>query len=356
MALRRGLKSLRAGELDRAEAHFSRAYRWAPTQPEVCYALGRERLRQGRIDEGEQLLAAAWSGDTTLVSAAATLARSYAQNRGDYARAHALLDEASRVAPPDAVDTLLVVRAEMLIDEGRIVEARTAAEAALTQANYETTEGAARAALARIFNQEGIDLANAGCYERALFCFKRAADHDPAWSSPHVNIGACFIRLDKPAPALTAYRAAVALEPDNAIAHYNLGLLHRELGDGEAARRALQAAIDADPANANEARSALAAVCLSDGDPDSAIELLSAIVGIAPEDSDAWVDLGLALNAAGDRDGAETCFRQALDIDPDHEHACTRLADLLARDARYLEAAVLAERATDIANRKRRRL
>ncbi len=63
LELRRGLNSLRAGEFERAESHFLRAHRWAPKIPEVCYALGRERLRHGDVEQAEELLRTAWEGD-----------------------------------------------------------------------------------------------------------------------------------------------------------------------------------------------------------------------------------------------------------------------------------------------------
>lgn len=283
-ALRRGLEKLRKGDFDAAETQFSRAYQLAPMQPEVCYALGREHLRRGRIAEGERLLHTAWASDRSLVSAAASLARSMAQNGARFEAAHELLADAE--LDGHSADVLLVVRAEIYVDQQRMADARTAASQALHQTTSEATRRAARAVLARVHNTEGIDHARAGDYDRALFCFKRAADHDPDWSSPHVNEGACFSSLGKLNRAVASYERAIAIEPD---------------------------------------------------------------------DCDAWVDLGATLWASGDRDRAETCYRQALDLNPEHENACTRLADLLARDARYLEAAMLAERASEIADRKRRR-
>ncbi len=287
-------------------------------QPEVCYALGRERLRAGNVAEAERLLSCAWAGDRTLTSAAASLARCYAQHGDRFDQAYALLDDAATEGR--SLDMLHVVRAEVLTEHGRIEPARLEAQRGMELAKTEATRTAARAALARVYNSEGIELANAESYDQAVFCFKRAADNDPLWSSPHVNIGACFAKLARYTRARDAYQRAARIEPSNAVAHYNLGLLQRHMGDAEASRSAFAAAVDADMGNC-----------------------------------DAWVDLGIAMAATGDRDGAETCYRQALDLNPNHESACTRLADLLARDARYIEAALLAERASEIANRKRRR-
>ena len=81
---------------------------------------------------------------------------------------------------------------------------------------------------------------------------------------------------------------------------------------------------------------------------DIAVTELATIVDQSPEEASAWVNLGAALSAQDDREGAEAAWRRALEIVPDHVGACCRLADLLTRDARYLEAAILARRAQEI--------
>src|SRR5262245_58922315 len=92
--LARGLKSLAAGQFERAESYFSRAFRMAPTQPEVCFALGRERLRRGRYVDAERLLRTAWENDRTLYTAAASLARCLAVGLERLDEAHRVVDQA----------------------------------------------------------------------------------------------------------------------------------------------------------------------------------------------------------------------------------------------------------------------
>src|SRR5512134_55902 len=60
--LTRGLRCLADGDIAGAEGHFERAHTAGQGRPEVCFALGRERLRQRRHDEAEALLRAAWKG------------------------------------------------------------------------------------------------------------------------------------------------------------------------------------------------------------------------------------------------------------------------------------------------------
>ncbi len=352
--LRTGLESLGRGEFERAEACFVRAHEQAPDRPEVCFALGRERLRQGRIDEAEALLRAAVAGDPSLLSAATGLARCLGLHRSRFDEAHEVLDEALHCHGPSSL--IDVVRAEILLDEGRMCEAREAAEQALAAEDDQTstTCEAARAALARIHNQDGIAMAQGGALEQALFSFKRAADLDPRWSSPRVNLGAAFASLGKRQPARAAFEAAAQLDPGSALARFNLGLLSREEGDPRAACDYLEASLMIDP-DLDAARAVLAEIRIDTGDPDRACAVLSERLERSPADPQAWTDLGTALGTVGDREGSEACFRQALELEPGHANACRRLADLLAREGRYLEAAVLASRGDEPATEPRRR-
>ncbi len=294
--LRRGLERLHAGDFVAAEAHFEHAHQRAPDRPEVGVALGRERLRRGRLDEAERLLRAAWSADPTLVSAAASLARCLGIFGARAAEAHAVLDAAMERHGRDA--GLLVIRSEIFLEERRVAEARTAAQTALETASATTRSGAsprpsaariaAELALARVHNAEGLELAGAGRDDEALFAFKRAADLDPDWASPVVNLGAAFARLGRTARARSAWERALVLEPDNLAARMNL----------------------------------------ADDRVRSACEL---------ED-------------AGDRAGSERLLRGALAVDPAHASAHEALAALLTRLGRYLEAAELKRRAGALAS------
>jgi Flp pilus assembly protein TadD len=87
---------------------------------------------------------------------------------------------------------------------------------------------------------------------------------------------------------------------------------------------------------------------LGQRDVERAVHHLGRAVELAPTDPAIWVDLAAGCIAIDDRENAEDCLRQAIDLDPLHIVAHCRLADLLARDGRYLEAARLAEQAQQI--------
>jgi protein O-GlcNAc transferase len=347
-ALRRGLEHQRAGRLDRAEECFVAAHRLAPDRPEVCYALGRARLRAGAVAEAEQLLRAAWLGDHSLASAAGTLARCLGLHAGRFDEAHAVLDEAA--VSHEAVALIGVVRGELLLAEDRLEEARAAADAVLVADASESERDAARAVLARVANREGILCAERAESDRALFLFRQAAHLDPGWSSPHVNQGAVFARLAMHTRAAAAYDHAMAIEPDNARAYENRGLLRKELGDLEGARSDLSRVLKLEP-QARSAALALAAVHRALHDPRAMTAVLVNALEHAADDVELWCELGVAFAEAGDRNNAEACWRRILSLVPDHPGACTHLASLLVRDGRLHEAAVLARRVPDQAAR-----
>jgi tetratricopeptide (TPR) repeat protein len=347
--LKRGVRSLEAGQLDRAARHFAAAYRLAPDRPEVCLALGREYLRRGQLAQAEPLLRRAWEGNPGLAVAAAALARLLGVGRSDLKAAYAILDEGDRRHPDHPL--LIVVRGELQLEEDDWVGARRSFERArdLGAENH-----AVRSGLARTYNAEGIAHGEQRADERAIFAFKRACDLDPTWSGPFVNLGVVFARLGRPRRARTCYEKAAALEPDNPVAHFNLGNLLREAGDLEGARDCYERVVDLSP-DYPGARSSLADVLADRGEYDRAIELYrEALVG-EPERVPLWGNLGLALIARGDEGEGEECLRRALDLDPHSFHACCNLAALLICQGRYAEAARFARRAKEIDPEKAKR-
>lgn len=345
-ALRRGLEHQREGRFDEAERCFAQAYRLEPGRPEVCYALGRARLRAGAVAEAERFLRTAWEGDSTLVSAAGTLARCLGLHAGRFAEAHEVLDQAVQRHEGlgrGAVALLGVVRGELLLAEDRLDEARAAADAALLAEGSEGERDAARAVLARVANREGLLCAERGEGERALFLFRQAAHLDASWSSPEVNLGALLARMAMHERAAAAYDRALAIDPESATAYENRGLLRKVQGDLQGARSDLAQALRLDPCSRSAAM-ALAAVHRALDDGRAAAAVLAGAIEHASDDADLWCELGLAFAGAGDRDNAEACWRRSLHLQPDHPGACVHLASLLVRDGRLHEAAVLAQR------------
>jgi tetratricopeptide (TPR) repeat protein len=340
--LRRGARSLEAGQLDRAARHFATAYRLAPERPEVCLALGREYLRRGQLAQAEPLLRQAWDGNRGLAVAAAALARLLGVGRGELDTAHKVLDEAVKRHPDHPL--LMVVRGELQLEVDDYVAARRSFERAR---DLGAEHHAVSAGLARTYNAEGISLGELGADERAIFALKRACDLDPTWSGPHVNLGVVFARLGRPRRARACYRRAIVIEPDNPVAYFNLGNLLRERRDLSGAIECYEQVVALSPEYPG-GRANLASALADLGEYERAIDLYREALELEPESVPLWGNLGLALIARGSEEEGEECLRKALELEPESFQACCNLAALLVCQGRYAEAAGFAQRAKEI--------
>jgi len=88
--------------------------------------------------------------------------------------------------------------------------------------------------------------ARAGCNE-ALPLYQRAVEHDPRYTRALRNVAGCALNLARHDVAETAARAAIALEPDNAVHAFHLGAALAGRGQTSEARVALLRSIALDP-------------------------------------------------------------------------------------------------------------
>ncbi|MCP4202746.1 MAG: tetratricopeptide repeat protein, partial [bacterium] len=140
-----------------------------------------------------------------------------------------------------------------------------------------------------------------------------------------------------PEQAITAYRRAVAADPNSSEARRALAGALRQTGDLAAAieqyRDLLR--IDSNPAAAHFA---LGGVLQESGAPDEALTHFKAAVEIEPEYRMFRFRLAGALAEAGDVIGAETQFRRLIELDGRDVSARLRLGELLAETGRDSEA------------------
>lgn len=218
--LTRGRCFLLEGRHDEAEACFERAHQAAPERAEVAFALGRERMRRGKLDEAERLLRAAWVGDPSLPASAAALARCLGLSgpAPRVADAHRVVEEALARHPSEP--GLYIVRAELLLVEDRVDEAFATLERAdgLIHPRAVATRAALKLSWARTHVRAGTRLVADGRAEEALFSFKRAADLAPGWAEPLVEMGRAFHELGRLARARSSWERALVLDPQNVAA------------------------------------------------------------------------------------------------------------------------------------------
>ena len=170
-------------------------------------------------------------------------------------------------------------------------------------------------------------LTNAGQPEAALRRYEDLAarqPHDPAIPN---NIGLTDMRLARPLSAATAYRQALAIDPDFLPAHVNLADALFALGDIKQAAEQLQDVIKLDPRNFPAFFNA-GVFLYRLHDLPQAEQMLRAAVHLSPGSADAYNDLGIVLAAQHKLPEAAWSFTQALMINPVHPGANQNLAAL----------------------------
>ncbi len=318
-----GLGHARSGDFDRALEHFKQARELAPTRPETACALGREHMRRGQVDEALELFEEAWNQDQSLVTAGTSLARCLGLDQGEFARAHAVLDDVDARFPDEATSRL--IRAEVLLAERRHEEAALVAPPLLERDSTNVAHSA-QLLMARVENERGLCAVQQRGYERAIFAFKRASDLDPAWATPHANLGSAFETLGKLQRAEAAYRRSVEVDTGYARGWHKLYRLLRERRDAEAAT-CIEEAFRADPARVDIAAD-FAMALESGGDTESARAVLACHAHGLGDLSDAWASLVPPLMRGGSKALAAECIDQACVREGDPELAARLRAAL----------------------------
>jgi tetratricopeptide (TPR) repeat protein len=130
--------------------------------------------------------------------------------------------------------------------------------------------------------------------------------------------------------ALIAFRAATQCDPKLVQAYLAIADIYAELGnDGEALAALLQA-LQIEPKNVLALRAA-SNLYMKNDLHIKALPLLERLAEATPKAADVHADLAAVYAANGDRKGAETEFRQALELQADHFPALAGLGNLLAR-------------------------
>jgi protein O-GlcNAc transferase len=141
-------------------------------------------------------------------------------------------------------------------------------------------------------------------------------------------------RLDE---ATSAFRRAVALEPESAETHYQLGYTLSIKGDLDEAAKHAHRAIELDPEHA-EAHNNLGYIALRQGKLEEASTHYRTAVGLKPDYVKAHYNLGLALSLSGRPEEAIPSYRRAIVLDPTFGEAYHNLAMILVQLNRIEEA------------------
>jgi tetratricopeptide (TPR) repeat protein len=151
-------------------------------------------------------------------------------------------------------------------------------------------------------------------------------------------------RIGRPSDAIPILERILTIKPNLARAHGRLGTLYASAGQMERAVMHLEAVTKYDPDDAY-GQNMLGWMAYVRGDGLAALEAFRKANAIMPRTVEINFRCGLALQLLERWDEAETQFRHALEIDPNHAGALQGLSFALLRQGRSAEALDSAQRA-----------
>ena len=171
----------------------------------------------------------------------------------------------------------------------------------------------------------GTELQAQGKLDEAISQYRHALELTPDDALAHSNLGTALAAQGKFDEAIGHYERALTLAPEDADSYSNLGNTLVALDRTDEAIRRFRQALDIDPSSA-EAHGGLGAALQSQGKVDEAITHLRRAIELGPALVDAHNYLGLALASQNRMADAIVEFRRALEIDPDFADAHANLA------------------------------
>lgn len=262
-------------------------------------------------------------------------------NKGDYESASDVLSRALAHDPKNK--TLLRVLGEVTFHGGKLTNSLSyyRALADLQKDKYETI------AMIGDINYRLGNLLEAEKHYRYIVDMER---HDSIYENALVNLGNVYDDLARPDDALACYRSALRLARDDSAVHYNAGIIHLKNGMTEEGIGLLKRAYKL---NTNDVRPLLrvAEFYERSGNTPNALELYEGIIAHSRNDyetifrlgalyrkmhdnakakrhfaylagvpnpyrADAYVNLGVIADEAGEKDNALEYFTRSLTIEP----------------------------------------
>lgn len=151
------------------------------------------------------------------------------------------------------------------------------------------------------------------------------------------RLGRAFETRHLPAPAVSAYRNAVRIDPTIADANYRMGKLFLSVDQVQEAVKCFAAEVHHHPGNADAARE-LGLGLARIGETGHAITQLELLTRRRPNDGDCWQALGFAYMAAKRPRDAEIALRRAVILPPPRAGKHRDLGAILAARDKQGEA------------------
>jgi tetratricopeptide (TPR) repeat protein len=199
---------------------------------------------------------------------------------------------------------------------------------------FENAEDIAESKDPEVWNKKGNIHFQNGEYENAIAAYNKAIEMDRSFGWPYCNLAQTYLAMGKYAEAILLYQKSANLlekKEEKAAAWNSLGNIYRHLNEYESALSAYRKADELDPQNAGR-RDNLESVRL---EPNS-------------RSAQVWLELGNLFFKSASYKEAEDAYTNAVKIDPASGWAHSNLAMSLVFQGKYAESVAVYLKSIDL--------
>ena len=208
---------------------------------------------------------------------------------------------------------------------------------------YKNIETLWRTTLARnpdcwmAYSNLGSYLLEQGNADEAMSDFRKALELRPEQSKDHNNLGKALVQQGRMAEAMNEFQTALRISPNDPDSETNIGAALLQQGDAPQAIAHFRRAVQNFPEHA-QARINLGNALLQTGQADAAIEEYKKTLELQFDHAESYYSIATALRQKGDVDAAIANYGKALHLRPDYANAHNNLGNALRQQGRSKEA------------------
>ena len=305
------------GEQAEAPAYFERAHALRPTDVPTLLQLGEARLDQGRPDDAVARFREALAVEPGSAVALWGLGRALLASDAP-AQAARQLEQALALAPQsNRIHYTLALAYERLGEAERAEdhrERRGSVAPSAADPLMDAYHGLLESALA--YHNRGFEAFGAGRWAEAVQAFRAGLALEPDNGAIRHTLGTALHQLGDVAGAIRQFETVLRTDPSHAQALFSLGVILASEGRFDESRRRFEAAVEHEP-DYVQARLALAQLLQERGSPEDALAQYEAVVEVDPRRLEAWIE-GANVRIGLDRYAdADAWLRAARQVHPD---------------------------------------